>query len=114
MGPHTKPYLEVIMTTVKSGIGGKKKSEFIVEAVQCLGPLSSAVGSSLRTYIQELLPEFFGGGLTEEVTGTLKILGNFIPVVKTDIQEILLNQIASILGLKKKFLLFFWKKNFFF
>lgn len=60
--------------------------------------LAVAVGTALRSYMQDLLPDMLNGGLTETLTSSLHTLGQHIPAIMPDIQELLLQYLASILG----------------
>lgn len=66
----------------------------------CLAYLAEAIGHTLRTYIQDLMPEFLNGGLSEPIISALEKLGRYIPIIMPDIQELLLNYLSAVLGFK--------------
>lgn len=75
MKSHIKIYLDQYISLIKAGLQAKKKADFEAEALTCLGMLAVAVGPALRSYMSELLPEMLNGGLTNELTDALSILG---------------------------------------
>lgn len=93
-----KPYLDAIMGLVKSSIQTKKKIDFVPEALVCLSNIAEALGPTARSHMQDLLPDLFNGGLNDQVVETLTNFGKFIPGMKTEIQEILLNHISNVVG----------------
>jgi FKBP12-rapamycin complex-associated protein len=93
-----KPYMESIVAIIKMGITSKKRSEFFSEALRCLSMMAIAIGGALRPYMNEIIPDLFNGGLSNDLTECIQTLRLHVPAVATDAQEMLLNHIALSLG----------------
>lgn len=56
--------------------------------------LSSLTHTHIYSYMEDLISEMFNGGLSETLTTSLKTLGQYIPAIMPDVQEILLNYLV--------------------
>jgi FKBP12-rapamycin complex-associated protein len=73
-----RPYLDPLVGLIRMGFQAKKKGEFSNEALTCLSMVAVAVGPALRSYMQDILPEMLNGGLSENLTESMAVLGQRI------------------------------------
>lgn len=90
--------MESIIGVIKQGLLTKKKAEFCSDALTCISMLAIgnyiatylvtllAIGPALRSYMEDLLPDMFNGGLSETLTQSLTTLAKNIPAIMPSIQ----------------------------
>lgn len=96
---HTKPYVENIITAVKTTLstrGGRQTS--CNEALTCVSMLALAVGPLLNPHLPDLLPLMFHAGLSQPLVDALTELAVRIPNQLPNIQERLIDVLSNVLA----------------
>jgi len=94
-------HVPAIVQAVKSGVAPtSSKVVFCDEALECLEIVvrKQGIPQALIKFVSEMIPDLFGGGLTEQLVNLLAALMEKEPSVKKDIRGALLFEITRVLG----------------
>lgn len=100
VGEHMLPYLEDIMTLIRSGVKtvAPKPTLLNIEALNCLDMLARAVGPQLYPSMDKIIDEIFRANLSTALIEALKGLVMHIPQLLEMIQRRLLDAISKVLS----------------
>ncbi|KAL1876357.1 hypothetical protein VTK73DRAFT_9536 [Phialemonium thermophilum] len=92
------PYLDGVLIYVREGLSVQSRKRGSVDPVfDCISRLAVAVGQTLSKYMEALLDPIFACELTPKLTQALVDMAFYIPPVKADIQERLLDMLSKVL-----------------
>ncbi|KKF92485.1 Phosphatidylinositol 3-kinase tor2 [Ceratocystis platani] len=92
------PYLDSVLLYVREGLSVNSRKRGSVDPVfDCISRLAVAVGQTLSKYMSALLDPIFACELTPKLTQALVDMAFYIPSVKPEIQERLLDMLSVVL-----------------
>ncbi|KAL2355347.1 TOR1 phosphatidylinositol 3-kinase [Cryomyces antarcticus] len=99
VGSQIAPYLDGILVYIREALSVKIRNRNYDEApiFICISMLSVAVGQTLSKYMEALLDPIFACGLTAPLTQALVDMAHYVPPVKVQIQEKLLDLLSQVL-----------------
>lgn len=100
VGPAITQYLDGIIVYIREGLAMKAGSRGSIDEApmfECISMLSLAVGQTLSKYMEGLLDPIFACGLSKSLTQALADMAHYIPPIKSNIQEKLLDMLSIIL-----------------
>jgi serine/threonine-protein kinase mTOR len=99
VGASISPYLDAIMTEIRTALTNKARNRNLDDGpvFECISLLSYACGQVLSKYMEVLLDPIFSSGLSEPLTQALVDMAHFIPPIKPQIQERLLDLLSHVL-----------------
>ena len=78
VGPSLQPYLPAVTAQLKDALA-PRRGRVSMEALACLGSLTTAVGQPMAALVKDLLPLCFQGGLSPTLVDTLMQVGRSLP-----------------------------------
>ena len=98
VGSSIGPYLDGILVSVRDGLSYRARSRTRDGSVfSCISMLAVAVGQTLTKYMEALMDPMFACGLSEALTQALVDMAHYVPPIKSQIQEKLLDLISLVL-----------------
>ncbi|KAF9047130.1 phosphatidylinositol 3-kinase [Hymenopellis radicata] len=100
IGSDIKPFLESIMTHIKTGLQNRGRKNTISEEpiFQCIGMLAAAVGPHLTKLLHDQLDLMFAAGLSEPLCQALSAIVHSISPLLSTIQDKLLDLLSMLLS----------------
>ena len=101
VGSAIAPYLDGIIVFIREGLSVKARNRIGVNEApvfQCISMLAIAVGMALTKYMEAMLDPMFACGLSQALTQALVDMAHYVPPIRPQIQEKLLDLLSIVLS----------------